>query len=57
VNTSISEEHSASIFRVKMIEVRIWPGHIGRMPRNVVIQSCGMGKGGRAMPRLMERVL
>jgi hypothetical protein len=57
VNTSISEEHSSSIFMVEIKEVRICPGRIGRMPRNVIIQNCGMGRGGRALPRLMERML
>jgi hypothetical protein len=57
VITSISEEHAASIFRVEIMEVRILPCHVSRMPKNVVIQNHGMGRGGRALPRSLERVL
>jgi hypothetical protein len=43
MDTDVLEEYAVSVFRVKVIKMRVWPGYIGKVPRNVVIQNLRMG--------------
>jgi hypothetical protein len=51
VNTNILEKYSASICKVKVMRVRMWPGYIARVAWKEVTQNYGMGRRGRPLPR------
>jgi hypothetical protein len=42
MGSNVSLQHVFPIFRVEMMRVRIQPGYIGRMARNVVTQKLAM---------------
>lgn len=44
MDTDVLEEYAVSIFRVKVIRMRKWPGYVGRVPRCVVIQNLRVGE-------------
>jgi hypothetical protein len=43
LDSGVLEEYAFSIFRVKVIRIRMWPGYVGRVSGNVVIQNFRMG--------------
>jgi hypothetical protein len=50
VDTTVSEQHAASVFAVEVIRVTMWLGYIDRMTRNVITQNRGSGREGNDLP-------
>jgi hypothetical protein len=44
VDTNDLERQTATVFRVEMNSVRMWPGYIGMVTRNMVTQNQGRGE-------------
>jgi hypothetical protein len=46
MDTSVSEERVvASIFRVDMTRIGVWPGYVGMMPWKIITWTVGGGTG------------
>lgn len=53
----VLEEPPASIFKVEVSEMRMWPGYVGTMTQKVVIQKHRKGRGNTAITWNCEKLL
>lgn len=49
MNTELPEEPGASIFKIEVIEMMMWPDYAGKMTQNLVIEKHRSGTGNRAL--------
>lgn len=49
MNTEVLEEPAASMFKVEVSKMKMWPGYVGTMTQNLVIQKHRRGRRNRAL--------
>jgi hypothetical protein len=44
VDTDVSEEHPATVFRVKLNSLKMWPNYVGMVKTSMVTENQGRGE-------------